>query len=110
VFNLSRNAFEAMQSVPVNKRKLKISVVKKQTPSEEFLIIHFFDNGPGISKVDQNNVFKAFYSTKNHGAGLGLALCKSLSERNNAQLYYEFSQQTGSTFTLQKRLDKTKKN
>ena len=36
------------------------------------------DNGPGISDADLNRIFDSFYTTKEDGVGIGLAICQSI--------------------------------
>ena len=42
------------------------------------------DNGPGLSGESQEQVFEAFYTTKRHGTGLGLAVTKTVLEKMGA--------------------------
>ena len=44
----------------------------------KFLKIEFIDNGCGISKNDMNNIFVPFFSTKEKGSGLGLAVSQKI--------------------------------
>ena len=39
-------------------------------------MIEFIDRGKGMTKGTQEKVFEAFYSTKDTGSGLGLALVR----------------------------------
>jgi signal transduction histidine kinase len=43
-------------------------------------VIEVHDNGPGIPLTEQTKVFSAFHTTKEHGAGLGLAGVKASIE------------------------------
>ena len=70
--------------------------------------IHYFvkDTGIGIPEVEIEKVFDRFYQVESNlnrnyeGSGLGLALCKSISEMLGGQLSVESKSGEGSTFTL----------
>lgn len=64
------------------------------------------DQGPGIAADDNNKVFEKFYrvgaeSTRTtKGSGLGLYLCKKISEFHNATIQLTANTPTGSIFTV----------
>lgn len=63
--------------------------------------IEVIDYGNGIDEEDIHHIFEPFYTTEVTGSGLGLYLCKELSEANQANLSYYYDQQnTTSVFKL----------
>lgn len=65
------------------------------------------DYGEGISRVDQQKIFERFYRSdsartrgENSGYGLGLAIAKSLAEKNNFEIKLESELGKGSKFKL----------
>jgi PAS domain S-box-containing protein len=62
------------------------------------------DNGPGIPKEQQSNLFEAFYRAQNdhnkgiEGTGLGLSLVKGVVERSGGRIIFESVEHQGSTF------------
>lgn len=57
----------------------------KEVPSSlesghQYAVIHFKDNGPGVSLDRKASIFDAFTTTYIHGTGLGLALVRRLIE------------------------------
>ncbi|MBF0459226.1 MAG: hypothetical protein HQK99_15150 [Nitrospirae bacterium] len=46
--------------------------------SEKYVLIHVKDNGCGIQLHEKNRIFDAFFTKRNHGAGLGLALVRRI--------------------------------
>lgn len=61
------------------------------------------DNGPGFDEEDIPHLFQRFYRGKNAGRdsiGIGLALSKSLIERQNGTLRADNGQDGGACFTV----------
>lgn len=62
------------------------------------------DNGFGIRKKQQGNLFKPFYRARTsetvdiEGTGLGLHLVKNIVERHNGHTYFKSKHRKGSTF------------
>ena len=56
------------------------------------------DSGKGISKQNLNEVWKAFYSTKKYGTGMGLPICKSIIEfHHHGEIEIESKEGIGTT-------------
>ena len=97
IANMIRNAVDF---VPNKDGKITVSVRSKS----EYIIFSVKDNGVGISKENQHNLFTAFYqtdtsATRNHGgAGLGLAICKGIVEDLGGKIWVESDAGKGSTF------------
>ena len=56
------------------------------------------DNGPGVPKQERDRVFKAYYSSKAGGTGLGLALVKQVFEAHGGSIRCEDSPLGGARF------------
>jgi len=63
--------------------------------------IEISDNGPGISKEEQEKIFIPFYTTKKTGSGIGLSLSRQILSLNDAKINYAENQPHGSVFLLQ---------
>lgn len=48
------------------------------------MVLHVDDEGPGISEVARARIFDAFYTTRTHGVGIGLALVKRIIDDHAA--------------------------
>ena len=82
--------------------KLKVSAAL----DDDILMISVADDGVGISSQDQARVFRPFEQGENNldrtheGAGLGLALCKSLVELHKGHIELESEEGQGTTITF----------
>ena len=56
------------------------------------------DSGPGIDPEQLDHIFDAFVTTKAHGMGLGLAICRTIVERHGGQLSAVSDGKTGTLF------------
>ncbi len=73
--------------------------------SEREAEVDVTDDGPGISAADAERIFEPFFrvdsdATSPDGTGLGLALARSLAERNGGHLTVESEPEVGTTFRL----------
>jgi PAS domain S-box-containing protein len=82
MFNLIRNAIDAMDSVTDRNRILRI---KSMLNGSEVLIT-VEDSGVGFAPQNVDRIFSAFFTTKPHGMGLGLAICRSIIESHGGGL------------------------
>lgn len=82
ILNLIQNAIEAMHE---NNKKEKRIHIKTQTSYHDTLEVTLHDTGPGFSKENINQVFMPFFTTKAHGRGMGLAICRSIIEAHGGQ-------------------------
>ena len=58
------------------------------------------DNGPGIDPALRDVIFEPLASTKEHGLGIGLAVCRSIAEAHGGTLSLETSGSGGARFVL----------
>ncbi|SEF06966.1 PAS domain S-box-containing protein [Rhizobiales bacterium GAS188] len=84
VLNLIFNALEAMSGMDEQPRELLIATGK--TESGEALVA-VRDSGPGLAPAALEHLFKAFYTTKPSGLGLGLSICRSIIEAHAGRLW-----------------------
>jgi C4-dicarboxylate-specific signal transduction histidine kinase len=82
ILNLIQNAIEAMKEIHPGERKIHIQTKPLDKNSIEIMVS---DSGPGFSRDIINKVFKPFFTTKAHGRGMGLAICRSIIEAHGGQ-------------------------
>lgn len=102
--NIVRNALQAMEG----QENGDLIIVLKQVPDQQRLIknlsetdqwieISISDNGPGIPEDIRSKVFVPNFTTKNTGAGLGLAISKNIVEGSGGKITFQTSEK-GTTF------------
>ena len=87
--NIILNAVEAMGKNPPERSRTLIISIEKGTPintHSRYLIISFEDSGKGIEQKNIENVFNPFFTTKEEGAGLGLAICYGIINRHEGEI------------------------
>jgi len=95
ILNLARNAIEAMRDSKIQEPKLLIEI--SEVP-EDMIEVTLFDNGPGVANELIPEIFKAHYTTKSYGIGLGLTVSRAIIEKHGGQLYALENQTGGACF------------
>ena len=85
IWNLILNAIQAM---PEGGR-LKIESRQVFIDRKEYLEIRISDNGCGIEKKSRDSVFEPFYTTKENGTGLGMAIVNRIVESHMGKIRIE---------------------
>lgn len=76
------------------------AVAVQATLESDELLIRVMDNGPGFGKVEAKRLAEAFYTTKSHGTGLGLAVVQAVVKAHQGQFFIESPEQGGAVATL----------
>jgi signal transduction histidine kinase len=101
LYNLLTNA---IKFVPERTGKIQVLVSRNGNGIDESMLFVVKDNGVGIAKEKQQNLFKKFYqadtslSRNAGGTGLGLAISKGIVEAHNGKIWFESEPGVGSTF------------
>ncbi|MEW6983894.1 PAS domain-containing sensor histidine kinase [Colwelliaceae bacterium 6471] len=91
MINLLKNSFEA--------RALdKSEIVVKAYHQQQLQVIEVSDNGPGFANLD--NVLTPFYTTKQHGSGIGLSLCAEIARNHGGQLQVTNDKKGGAKISM----------
>ena len=80
--NIIHNAIQAM---PSGGHLFLYSGIYLQKPAYAFISIN--DSGPGISAAEAEKIFRPFYTTKDHGTGLGLSLAHRIVEAHQGMMW-----------------------
>jgi PAS domain S-box-containing protein len=89
LLNLIVNACDAMADAPTADRRLAIAT--HAVDGGLAIECSVTDSGPGIGPNIADRLFQPFVTTKKHGMGLGLAICRSIIEAHGGRLWAENS-------------------
>ncbi|HEY3658017.1 MAG TPA: PAS domain-containing protein [Steroidobacteraceae bacterium] len=95
VINLVMNGIEAMEAVTDRPRKL---LVRSHQNDAQQVVVKVQDFGVGISAENVDQLFKAFFTTKSSGMGMGLSICRSIIEAHDGRISASGNVGLGSTF------------
>lgn len=95
LINLLINACDAMSD------QLKgVITIRTAFTDGDMVCISVIDSGSGIAAGTLEQLFSAFYSTKEQGMGLGLSICRNIAMAHGGQLWAENNLLRGATFHL----------
>jgi signal transduction histidine kinase len=77
IFNLITNAIDAMDAVIDRARSLRVT---SELNGSDCVVLKIADTGTGIASENIDRIFDTFFTTKSHGMGMGLAICRSIVE------------------------------
>jgi signal transduction histidine kinase len=95
LFNLINNAFEAMANSSGPSKCLRVST---EQSGHDAIAVKVHDTGPGIHPSQLEEIFDAFFTTKLHGTGVGLAISRMIIERHGGQLTASSNSEGGAMF------------
>ncbi len=97
VLNLVMNSYQAMQDLPPSQKIVELETFKNGNT----VGVRVADVGPGIPATIAPQLFEPFFTTKPQGLGLGLNICKTITESHRGELHFENRPAGGTVFTLQ---------
>ncbi|MGF6572445.1 two-component system, LuxR family, sensor kinase FixL [Paraburkholderia fungorum] len=97
VLNLLLNAFDAVrQSAP---ERLRVETIVREEPGGGVRIT-VKDWGQGLTDDKMHKIFRAFYTTKPLGLGLGLSISRTIITGHGGRLWAENNEGVGASFHL----------
>jgi PAS domain S-box-containing protein len=94
MMNLMINSVDAMKDVE-GTRELAI---KSQQAENEQVLVSVSDTGVGLPPQQADQIFKAFFTTKPHGTGMGLSISRSIVESHDGRLWAAENSPRGTSF------------
>ncbi|WMX12483.1 ATP-binding protein [Aureispira sp. CCB-E] len=93
--NLLKNA---VQAIPDDQPGIiKVQLAATSTTA----ILKVSDNGCGIPKAQEDDIFVPNFTTKSSGTGIGLAMSKTIVEMAKGQIYFESEEGKGTDFFVE---------
>jgi two-component system sensor kinase FixL len=96
LINLVRNALEAMERSEVRELRIATRYLSDRRQAQ----VTVADTGPGIAPEIAARLFQPFVSSKEHGMGLGLSICREIVEAHGGQLSAKANRPTGTVFSM----------
>ena len=94
LMNLIMNSIDAMKDVD-GTREL---IVKSERGEDEQVLVSVSDTGVGLPAQQADQIFKAFFTTKPHGTGMGLSISRSIVESHDGRLWAAENSPRGASF------------
>jgi len=94
--NLIMNSIDAMKDVD-GAREI---VIKSQRAENEQVLVTVSDTGIGLPAEQADQIFKAFFTTKPHGTGMGLSISRSIVESHGGRLWTADNPPRGASFHI----------
>lgn len=98
LLNLTRNAIEAMQQVPPERRVLRLAARHDAALGQVNIAV--IDQGHGIAADVAERLFSPFFSTKAEGMGMGLNICRTAIEFHGGTLSHSANPLGGTIFAF----------
>jgi PAS domain S-box-containing protein len=95
VLNLVMNGCDAIACGPAGDAKL---IIRTGLIKDEGIRVSVVDHGVGVAPDKLEQVFEPFFSTKPHGMGLGLSVCRTIITAHGGKLWAANNAEHGATF------------
>lgn len=96
LLNLMVNAMDAMRDLSSERRLLTVET----SVNPERAVVRVSDTGPGIEEAILPSIFRPFFTTKQNGLGMGLAISRTITEAHGGTLTAENRTGGGAAFTM----------
>jgi PAS domain S-box-containing protein len=97
IINLLRNGSDAMSDVDDRPREL---LFRTEVEDDNWVRLSVQDSGVGFESQSLDRLFQTFYTTKEEGMGIGLAVSRSIIESHHGRLYATPNDGPGVTFSF----------
>lgn len=100
LMNLAHNSIEAMSQRDVRSPNRVVVRVRREPPNQ--ILVSVEDTGPGLEGAGFDRIFSPFYTTKDHGMGMGLSISRGIVQAHGGRLWAAATAGGGATmhFTL----------
>jgi two-component system sensor histidine kinase HydH len=98
VINLVGNAIDALEEARIAQPEVRVSMGENLAGTEVW--VRVADNGLGIDEDARDQIFDPFYTSREEGTGLGLALCRKIVDNHGGSIEVESAAGEGTEFVL----------
>ena len=98
VINLVGNAIDAIEEARIAQPEVRVSMGENLAGTEVW--VRVADNGLGIDDDVRDRIFDPFYTSREEGTGLGLALCRKIVDNHGGSIEVETASGEGTEFVL----------
>jgi len=93
--------FNAIESMPQGgELRVHAKQIYLEKHEREFIQVTIADQGMGIAPENLNRIFERYFTTKDGGTGLGLAVVDRIIKAHNGFISVESKPQVGTTFEI----------
>jgi PAS domain S-box-containing protein len=93
--NLILNSIEAMKDTNATR---ELTIKSEHAADNKHLLISVSDTGVGLASEQADQIFKAFFTTKPEGTGMGLPISRSIIEAHGGRLWATANEPRGAVF------------
>ncbi|WMT77029.1 MASE4 domain-containing protein [Bradyrhizobium sp. Ash2021] len=94
LMNLITNAIDSM----VTKNEERVLSIKSEVHHSRYVMVSVEDTGKGLEPGAVDRIFNPMFTTKTHGMGMGLSICRSIIEAHEGQLWVTANEGRGAIF------------
>ena len=96
LYNLLLNAAQ----VTGGTGRIRLNSRWEQTGTKRFFVIEVYDDGPGFSCDDPEQLFQPFYTTRPGGTGLGLGIVRNIVKGHGGSVSAAHGEDNGAVFII----------
>jgi signal transduction histidine kinase len=94
LLNLITNAIDSMAA----KDGSRVLWVNSKVHDSDGIMVSVEDTGMGVEPKDIDRIFNPLFTTKSHGMGMGLSICRSIIEAHSGRLWVKPNKPEGAVF------------
>jgi signal transduction histidine kinase len=92
--NLITNAIDSMAT----KNGQRLLSIRSEVHHSRYVMVSVEDTGKGFEPGAADRIFNPMFTTKTHGMGIGLSICRSIIEAHEGQIWVTADQGRGAIF------------
>jgi two-component system sensor histidine kinase HydH len=98
VINLVGNAIDALEEAHIEAPEVRVSMGENLAGTEVW--VRVADNGLGMDEDVRDQIFDPFYTSREDGTGLGLALCRKIIDNHGGSIEVRTASGEGTEFVF----------